>query len=143
MLATLDPRLLTAQAAQRAEQGNAGFSLPEIFRARGVTLFAYGAARDLSLSEEYLREAFVIAKRNDSPSWALRAATSLLTLKMNSPGASEAADLVNNVLAGFSQGQRTRDHVNARHLLEAMSSQRREHPARSPLLPSNSFSSSH
>lgn len=121
VLVSLDPGLLTTEVLQRAHRNEAGFSLPEILRSQGVRLLEGTVDRGHAWqkTEGYFREALRVAKRNGSPAWALRAATSLLRLKLDSREVSEAVDLVDDILSTFTQGHHTRDLRLARQLLEA------------------------
>lgn len=122
VLVTLNPGLLTFEANQRANTGKAGFALPEILRARGILLTADGSPASRRQAETYFRDALTIARQNGAPSWALRAACSLLRLTSATGDAAdggEAADLVNDLLSTFTQGQHSHDHRVARELLAA------------------------
>ncbi|MDR5826115.1 winged helix-turn-helix domain-containing protein [Caballeronia sp. LZ043] len=117
-LATIDWRLLTPLAIERAKAGAAGWASAEILRALGERELEAGIDRN-AVPEQLFRKALAIANEQGALSFELRAATSLARILMIRGARSEAEDKLSATLARFSQGNNTRDIKMARGLLAA------------------------
>lgn len=92
----------------------------ELLRVKGVlTLAAHGTAADAA-AEELFRRAIAIARRQNAPSWELRAATSLAGLWRDRGRMAEARDLLAPVYGAFTEGFGTADMTAAAQLLAAL-----------------------
>ncbi len=118
-LATIDWRLLTPLAIERAKAGAAGWAIAEILRALGERELEAGIDGN-TVPEQLFRKAMAIANEQGSLSFELRAVTSLARILMIRGALSEAEDRLSATLARFTQGTNTRDITMARSLLAAM-----------------------
>ncbi|MEX3969607.1 ATP-binding protein [Paraburkholderia caribensis] len=119
ILATVNGRLVTPLALDRAKTGKAGYATAEIFRALGENLLASGTAL-CSESEALFRSAIAIAKGQGARSWQLRATTSLAKLRHRLGSVQESEDLLCAALELMTQGHASIDYKNAKALLEGI-----------------------
>jgi serine/threonine protein kinase/tetratricopeptide (TPR) repeat protein len=94
--------------------------LHEFHRIRGELLMR---ANRMGEAEASLREALAIAHHNSARSFELRAATGLARLLAATGRAPAARDLLAPLLAWFTEGHGTADHVAARTLLQDLKGQ--------------------
>src|SRR5262249_10514684 len=78
-LGSLNPRLVTHQATERALRGLAGAYTPEILRAYAARLLVVNA-EDIARPEVILQQSLNVARRQGALSWELRTATTLAEL---------------------------------------------------------------
>lgn len=115
-LASVNQRLLTPLAVERAKTGKAGWATAEIWRALGEQ---YLATQSHSSDDamNLFRHAVGIAKQQGVLSWELRASTSLANRLLQTGEVSEAEDVLGDTLSRFKQGARTKDVMAARQLM--------------------------
>ena len=82
--------------------------LAELYRLRGVLLLGRSAA-DRPAAEAALRQALAIARRQEAPSWELRAAIDLTRLLAGDSRVGEAQALLAPLYHWFKEGRETRD----------------------------------
>ncbi|APR35686.1 ATP-binding protein [Paraburkholderia sp. SOS3] len=115
-LVSVNHRLLTPLAIERARSGKAGWATAEIWRALGEQHLAQSTG-SINESEVLFREAIAVSKKQGMLSWELRAATSLARLLDGSGQHAEAEDVVSDILTRFDQGAETKDLKAARSVL--------------------------
>lgn len=112
-----DEALATAEdAVHLAERREERWCLPELLRIKGNILAARGSA---GLAETTLREAVGASRRQAMPGWELRACLSLARLWRGAGRSAEAAGLLAQALAPFTEGEATADILDARRQLSA------------------------
>lgn len=107
---------LLEEASAHAERNDERYWLPEIHRVRGLAQLQTGTA-DAKDAEGSLRTALELAMSQESPSLALRAATSLAGLLKDRGQCQAAHELLAPVYEAFTEGFATSDLVAARTLL--------------------------
>ncbi|PRY05994.1 winged helix-turn-helix domain-containing protein [Paraburkholderia sp. BL25I1N1] len=107
-VATVNRRLLTPLAIERARAGKAGWATAEIWRALGEQ-YLERRTHDIVVAEDLFHQAIAIAKQQGYLSWELRAATSLARLYRRNGHWAKGEDLLCAVLSRFSQGAATSD----------------------------------
>lgn len=119
-LLTLDGRYLDAETVGRVEAGQAGWCAAEVLRLQGDAALADGQTGAARRAGHLYRQALELARSQSALAWELRCATSLSTL-WHSEGSTEAAcELLDGVLARFSEGFGTADLQAASQLLARM-----------------------
>jgi len=109
MLATLAPELAGPAALARVEAGTVGWCAPEVWRVEGERLKA----------EPLLLRALSLARSQGARAWELRAATSLAAHWQGAGRPEPARALLQETLAGITEGGATADLRRARALLAA------------------------
>jgi hypothetical protein len=117
-LGTFDPTLATTAALERAETGSAGWSTPELLRAKAERMLSEAA--DACAVEALLRQALEIARKQGALAWELRATTSLAGLLGNRGQAAAARGLLQLVLHRCRPGTTNRDTATAVKLLHEL-----------------------
>lgn len=106
------------EALAAMEKGQERWWQAEAHRLRGELLMTlpgeHSAEADAAFSE-----ALAVAKRQQSPSWALRAATSLLRHRAPAEPVKAERAMLEQILAGFTEGLETADLREARELLQS------------------------
>jgi predicted ATPase/DNA-binding winged helix-turn-helix (wHTH) protein len=102
---------------QRIEEG---WCLAELVRRKGELLLLHGGPTAVADAEGCFRQALDVARRQDAPSWELRAATSLARLWHRRGQTRGARELLAPVYGRFTEGFGTADLVAAKALLAAM-----------------------
>lgn len=115
-LVTINWRLLTPLAIDRAKSGAAGWATSEILRALGERQVEKRSDND-SDPENLFRRALTIAKSQGALSFELRAATSLARSLHTRGSLAEAEDILLGPLSRFTQGADTQDLRMARSVL--------------------------
>lgn len=118
-LATLDPTMLTADLAGRAERGECGWCNPEILRVSGERRLRDGA-EGVAAAEELFQRAMSDARKQLSASWELRAGTSLARLQSGQGRMDEARIVLDAVLSDMREGRDTRDVQQALLLRQSL-----------------------
>jgi hypothetical protein len=116
-LATLDPQLVNAQLAAKADQGLCGWCNPEILRVCGEQRLQLGGPRAAIEAQPYFERAMAEARLQGALSWELRAATSLAALWRQQGRTAAAAAILSTTLDRFSEGFGTTDLKRAATLL--------------------------
>jgi predicted ATPase len=119
-LVTFDASCTNETVIARAEQGFAGWCAPEIFRARAVTMLRTRQAPPDEV-EAALQSSLTLARQQGALSWELRAAFSLAQLWAEQNRAINARDVLNAVIARFSEGYGTADLIAAKKLVKDLS----------------------
>jgi predicted ATPase/DNA-binding winged helix-turn-helix (wHTH) protein len=119
-LVTFDDSCTNETVIARAEQGFAGWCAPEIFRARAVTMPRTRQAPPDEV-EAALQSSLTLARQQGALSWELRAAFSLAQLWAEQNRAINARDVLNAVIARFSEGFGTADLIAAKKLVKDLS----------------------
>jgi predicted ATPase len=112
-----DAEALIGEALALAETGNDNWSLPELVR---IQAFVAGAAGRPAEHEALLGEAVALAERLGATSWQLRAAIDLAGRWRTRVRASEARQVLEPVLARFTDGHELRDVATAARLLDEL-----------------------
>lgn len=118
-LATVNSRLLTPLAIERAKSGLAGWATAEILRALGEHYLENDPERHPE-PEHLFRQALAIARSQGARAFELRAATSLARSLRTRHCLTEAEDVLSTPLSCFTQGFDTRDLRTARGVLEGI-----------------------
>jgi predicted ATPase len=116
-LATINSRLLTPIAIERAKSGLAGWATAEILRALGEYYLENDPGRHLE-PEHLFKQALAIARSQGARAFELRAATSLARSLRARHCLTEAEDVLSAPFSRFTQGLDTRDLRTARGVLE-------------------------
>jgi hypothetical protein len=115
--ATFSAELLEPVTLQRAENGDAGWCRPELFRAQGEWLLAQGAPGAAKAAEGLFNSALELAREQGALAWELRAAISLTRLSQRRGQPGIGGGLLAGVMQQFREGAATADLVEARELL--------------------------
>lgn len=107
---------LVDETIARVTANGDGTALPELLRMKGVLLWLRPAP-DLDAAERGLRESLALAQQQSARSFQLRTATDLAKLMAQRRKAKAARDLLQPVLAQFTEGLDTADLVAARQVL--------------------------
>ena len=113
---------LTSVTILRADTGQAGWSQPEIHRARGEWLLAHATPGAAQAAEALFQSALDASRRQEALAWELRAAMSLARLWRTSSRLHDGVALLSGVLQRFTEGHTTSDSTEARGLLATMKS---------------------
>jgi predicted ATPase len=93
--------------------------IADLLRSRGEILLLQGARGVVDSAEKLFREALDLARRQDTLSWELRAATSLARLLRDQGRSAEALALLQPIYDRFTEGFDTADLKAAKALLDA------------------------
>lgn len=110
---------LVNQALTDCERSGEQWYVAELLRIKGE-LTAQDPAAATGVARELMQKALDIARRQGALSWELRAATSLARLWRDGGQGDVAGDLLESVLARFSEGFGTANLLAARHLLNEL-----------------------
>ena len=102
------------------EQSEGGWVMPELLRLEGEIFLLQGTAACAERSEALFREALNEARRQETLSWELRAATSLARQLSNRGRPADALACLQPVYDRFSEGFGTADLVAAKRLLDVL-----------------------
>ena len=97
----------------------------ELYRLRGELLLAQGGEDETEVNlrvETCFQQAIEVARRQQARSWELRATTSLARLWQRQGRVDEARQMLAEIYGWFSEGFDTADLIEARTLLEELSS---------------------
>jgi predicted ATPase/DNA-binding winged helix-turn-helix (wHTH) protein len=120
LLATLHEHLVTPATVHRAEAGQAEWCAAEILRAEAVTLLRRGCDEGTDRVDSLLQKSLSIARRQQARSWGLRTAISLARLRQAEGRIDAARQLLEPVLAEFTEGFATADLKTAETLLSEL-----------------------
>jgi predicted ATPase len=110
-------------AISREESNGVAVFLAEGYRLLGeIHLLADESRRDAA--EACFGTSLGIARRQEAKSWELRTATSYARLMQSQGRISEALDLLRPIYAWFTEGRDTKDHIEARALLDELEGRR-------------------
>ncbi|MDR9752369.1 winged helix-turn-helix domain-containing protein [Pseudomonas sp. SZMC_28357] len=121
VMVTLDPRRVDYVLLARAEDGSAGWSSAEIFRAEAERVLSHNPTQ----AEALLQRSLAVARQQGARAWELRSATSLARVWQSQGNAPQAFALLAPVYAGFTEGLATPDVLAAQQVLEPLHGQRR------------------
>jgi predicted ATPase len=107
------------EALQRCRDREEGWHLADLLRTRGELALLHGAGGAAAAEADFLR-ALDLARRQETPSWELRAATSLARLRREQGRAGEARELVAPIYGRFTEGFGTADLIAAKALLDGL-----------------------
>jgi hypothetical protein len=102
------------------DRSQRGWLTPELLRIKGELLLLQGAAGPTEAVEDVFRQALDGARRQETLSWELRAATSLAGLLRRDRPA-EAIEVLQPVYDRFTEGFDTADLIAAKRLLDGLS----------------------
>ena len=117
LLATLVPGRVDATLLARAQDGSAGWASAALLCARAEDLLTEPRAAARQDAEPLLLKAIGIARRQQSLAWELRGATALAGLWLDQGRPVPARQLLEPVLARFSEGFATAPLQRARQML--------------------------
>jgi tetratricopeptide (TPR) repeat protein len=103
------------------DQCQISWATPELLRVRGELLLSQGTAGITEAVENIFRQALDAARRQETLSWELRAATSLARLMRNQGRTAAAVACIQPVYDRFTEGFGTGDLIAAKQLLDALS----------------------
>jgi len=103
------------------EQSEVGWLTPELLRLKGELLLAQRTSGAAETAEDLFRQALDGARRQQTWSWELRAATSLARLLRNQGRPSDAMAVLQPVYDRFTEGFDTADMQAAKRLIDALS----------------------
>jgi class 3 adenylate cyclase len=104
-----------------AEASGQAFWLVELYRLQGM--IRRQSRDERNDAEQSLRRALAIARQQNAPSWALRAAIPLAGLLAAEGKADDAYRLLNDCYQGFTEGFETRDLRTAQAMIKELASQ--------------------
>jgi predicted ATPase len=102
------------------DRSQRGWLAPELLRIKGELLLLQGTTGTTEAVEDVFRQALDGARRQESLSWELRAATSLARLLRNRGRPSDAMTVLEPVYDRFTEGFDTADLIAAKHLLDEL-----------------------
>jgi hypothetical protein len=102
------------------EQSEAGWVTPELLRLRGELFQLQSTPASADASEALFRQALDEARRQETLSWELRAATSLARLLRKQGHSDDAVAVLRPVHNRFTEGFGTADLVAAKQLLDEL-----------------------
>lgn len=117
-LATFCPALLTDDVEERCASGLVLWCAPEVLRVRGLRL----QGTDPAGAERLFRASLTLAQEQGAPAWALRSATSLAALQLESDAAAQAHATLAPLRAALREGAATADVRAADALLMRLAS---------------------
>jgi predicted ATPase/energy-coupling factor transporter ATP-binding protein EcfA2 len=117
-----EARAALDEAMALAEKNDERFQEPELYRLRGELLLAESDSR--LAAEECFRRAIVLAERDRSKAWKLRATTSLTRLWQKQGRREEAFKALSGVYGAYTEGFTTPDLADAATLLESLGNER-------------------
>lgn len=120
LLATLVPGRVDAGLLQRAQDGSAGWASAALLCARAEQQVQERSPASCQEAETLLLKAIGIARRQQALAWELRGATALAALWQAQGKPSPARQLLEPVVARFSEGLQTAPLQRARQLLAAL-----------------------
>jgi len=109
------------------DRSERGWLAPELLRIKGELLLLQGTTDHRSV-EGYFRQALDAARRQQTLSWELRAATSLARLLRNQGRPADAFVCLQPVYDRFTEGFGTADLTAAKQLLNELSHDRQQQP---------------
>jgi predicted ATPase/DNA-binding winged helix-turn-helix (wHTH) protein len=120
LLATLHEQLVTPATLRRAETGQAEWAAAEILRAEAVTLLRRAGPDGTDRAEALLQRSLDIAREQQARSWGLRTAISLGRMRQAEGRSDAARQVLEPVLAEFTEGFTTADLRAAQALLSEL-----------------------
>jgi len=102
------------------DRSQGGWLAPELLRIKGELLLLQGTTGPTEAVEDVFRQALDGARRQETLSWELRAATSLARLLRNQDRSAEALTILQPVYDRFTEGFDTADLKSAKALLDAL-----------------------
>jgi predicted ATPase len=115
-----EARLALGDASALSADAGEHWIRPELLRVDGEVVRHEAVLGASAAAESKFREAVDLAREQAALWWELRATTSLATLLESEGRPREAADMLANVLARFTEGFDTPDLIRARNLLDGM-----------------------
>jgi predicted ATPase len=110
------------EALARSKRNDEYWYVPELLRVKGELVSRSGVATAGGDAEKLFGQSLALARRQQAPSWELRAAMSLSRLTLD-PGREMApATLLRSVYEKFTEGFDSADLVAAKRLLEELAS---------------------
>ena len=103
------------------EQSEVGWLTPELLRLKGELSLLQGTPAAAETAEDLFRQALDGARRQESLSWELRAATSLARLLRKQGRHADAIACLQPVYDRFTEGFGTADLIAAKQLLDELS----------------------
>ena len=111
------------------DRSQRGWLAPELLRLKGELLLLQGTSGTTEAVEDVFRRALDGAREHGTPSWELRAATSLARLLRHQGRTADATTCLQPVYGRFTEGFDTADLVAAKQLLNELSHGRQQRPA--------------
>jgi predicted ATPase len=108
------------EALGRCERNEERWCVAELLRIKGELVLAQGAPQSVVPAEKHFLQALDWARRQETLSWELRAATSLARLQQQQGRSREAREILAPVYARFTEGFGTVDLTTAKSLLDAL-----------------------
>jgi predicted ATPase/DNA-binding winged helix-turn-helix (wHTH) protein len=102
------------------KHSEAGWLTPELLRLKGEFLLSQSTSAMAGTAEKLFQQALDGARRQETLSWELRAATSLARLLLNQNRAADAMALLQPVYNRFTEGFDTADLIGAKRLLDEL-----------------------
>jgi len=93
-----------------------------VFRVKGQLLAKRGRSADISLAENSLRQALLLANQQKAGGWVLKASLSLAQFLINHDQNTEARTILEQALTGFTDQDVGVDLETARNLLQQSAS---------------------
>jgi hypothetical protein len=112
------------------DRSQRGWLAPELLRIKGELLLLQGTTGSTEAVEDVFRQALDGARRQETLSWELRAATSLARLLRDRGRPADAIACLQPVYDRFTEGFGTADLTTAKQLLNELSHGPRQRPAR-------------
>src|SRR5713226_8021144 len=114
-----------ARVERGIDRSQRGWLAPELLRIKGELLLLQGTTGTAEAVEDYFRQALDAARRQQTLSWELRAATSLARLLRNQGRPADAIACLQPVYDRFTEGFGTADLIAAKQLLGELGDARR------------------
>jgi predicted ATPase/DNA-binding winged helix-turn-helix (wHTH) protein len=124
-LCTLLTDELPAATIALADRGRPYWATPEVLRVKAELLLRTKGSSAFGAADALLARSLDIARQQDALSWELRATMSLARLRRDQDRSEEARHLLAAVADRFTEGFETRDFVDARKLLDELTSAKR------------------
>ncbi len=110
------------------DRSQRGWLTPELLRIKGELHLLQGTTGTTEAVEDYFRQALDAARRQQTLSWELRAATSLARLLRNQGRPADAIVCLQPVYDRFTEGFGTADLTAAKQLLNELSHDHQQRP---------------
>jgi predicted ATPase/DNA-binding winged helix-turn-helix (wHTH) protein len=118
-LGTFAPALATATVLDRAENGTAGWSAPELLRVKAERLL-HGSVGEVTAAEALLGRSLSAAREQGALLWELRSTTTLAGILQKQGRPAQAIDQLQPVLDRFRMGGSNPDSLRAAALLRKL-----------------------
>jgi predicted ATPase/DNA-binding winged helix-turn-helix (wHTH) protein len=120
LMGTISDQWFDAATATRGEHQQGGWCTPELLRRHAQIQLRQGTASGRRQAQGSLEASLAVARNQGALAWELRTATTLASLWHEDGRVTDAAALLGPLIARVTEGQATRDVLNARQVLQQL-----------------------